>query len=208
MSVDLDYLYNHRSEPDVRAVLEDYERSAFDQSTTARLGVLIADATTDADANATNNDADATDTDATTDTDTNATLIDADEIGTLFKFKHFEDPQMEHGLCLVQIPLSYYRNLTIIGWARRKRGDEWELVPGARVITRKRGNYSFTGFDDLASNGPNNDYTCHPPMRQVETLHRLMIRRCKPADVKAWAEECPTPKNWRALDCVANGEEP
>ena len=104
---------------------------------------------------------------------------------------------MEHGLLLVQISITYYRAITIVGWARRKGGDEWELVPGARVITRVRGQPEWNGFDDLAANGPGTKYKLHPEMKQPEPLHRLLVKRCKPADVKNWAEHCPRPKNWQ-----------
>ena len=106
---------------------------------------------------------------------------------------------MEHGLCLVQISITNYRALTIIGWARRKGGDEWELVPGARIVTRKPGEYAdWNGFDDLASSGPAKKYQLADAMLQPEPLHRLMVRRCKPADEKAWEKHCPMPKNWTA----------
>lgn len=105
---------------------------------------------------------------------------------------------MEHGLCLVQIAITYYRAITIVGWARRKSGDEWELVPGARIITRAKGQYDWNGFDNLAANGPGKDYRCHPAMKMPEPLHRLIVKRCKPANTEAWSEYCPMPKGWAA----------
>ena len=104
---------------------------------------------------------------------------------------------MEHGLCVVQIAITYYRAITIVGWARRKRGDEWELVPGARIITRKKGTkIDWNGLDTLADQGLGEKYQCHPPMAKPEPLHRLMVRRFKSATVKNWPD-CPKPKGWK-----------
>lgn len=103
---------------------------------------------------------------------------------------------MEHGLVLVQISITYYRALTMVGWLRRKHGDEYELVPGARIITRQSGAADWNGFDTLAADGPGSKYKLHPAMKQPEPLHRLIVKRCKPADEKAWAKHCPRPKDW------------
>jgi len=37
--IDLDALYDNRSDPDARMVLEDWERSRYETSTVARLGL-------------------------------------------------------------------------------------------------------------------------------------------------------------------------
>ena len=104
---------------------------------------------------------------------------------------------MEHGLCLVQIQITYYRAITVIGWARRKRGDEWELVPGARIVTRKPSEPAdWNGFDNLAADGPGKRYQLHDKMQQPEPLHRLMVKRCKPASIEKWAKHCPRPEGW------------
>lgn len=104
---------------------------------------------------------------------------------------------MSEGLYLVQISITYYRALTIVGWLRRVRGDEYELAPGARIVTRAPGEAaSWTGLDDLAASGPGERYTLHAAMTQPEPLHRLMIKRAKPCDESAWAQHCPRPADW------------
>lgn len=106
---------------------------------------------------------------------------------------------MEPGLHLVQISITNYYSIVIVGWLRRIRGDEYELVPGARIITRKPGEPAdWNGFDDLATKGPGKKYKLHPAMKAAEPLHRLMIRRSKSADEKVWTKDCPRPEGWSA----------
>jgi hypothetical protein len=102
---------------------------------------------------------------------------------------------MSPGLKIFQVAGSYYGyGVTRVGWLRRVSGDEWEVLPGARTILR-------TGvprpLDSLASDGPKKDHSLSDPSKGIEEIHRLTIRRSMPADLKAWAKHCPTPKGWQ-----------
>jgi hypothetical protein len=196
VTLDLDALYDNRSDPDARMVLEDLERSSYDRSTVCRLGfalsfIAAAAAAAAADDAAPDTAPDYADADGD-DADADHTLSDHTLSRSLL-----EEPNMETGLHLIQISVTHYRALTIIGWLRRVRGDEYELVPGARIITRKSGESAdWNGFDDIASKGVGKKYKAHPAMKAPETLHRLIIKRSKPADEKVWAKECPRPEGW------------
>lgn len=105
---------------------------------------------------------------------------------------------MRPGLKIIQIQVTSWRAITFVGWLRRVSGDEYELMPGARIVTRKSGKSAdWNGVDDLAANGPGAKYQLAPAMQAPEELHRLgNIRRSKPANEGAWAKHCPRPKNW------------
>lgn len=102
---------------------------------------------------------------------------------------------MDEGLVIISVKTGTWRNITFVGWLRRKGGDEYELLPGARIVTR-HGSVDWNGLDDLAAEGPNKKYKFYPPMKTAEPLNRLLVGRCKAANVKAWAKECPAPKGW------------
>ena len=101
---------------------------------------------------------------------------------------------MEHGLMLVMLGGAYGYTLTLIGWGRRIRGDEWVLAPGNRTAFRE-GPVDLNGFDKLAAEGPAG-YRLSAPAKIKESIHRLLVRRCKPANVEAWKGTCPRPADW------------
>ena len=105
---------------------------------------------------------------------------------------------MSPGLKILQIQITLYRAITFVGWLRRVSGDEYELMPGSRIVTRKPGaQWSWNGIDELASKGPGTKYALTDPAQAPEELHRLgNIRRSKPADEKVWTRDCPRPKDW------------
>lgn len=104
---------------------------------------------------------------------------------------------MEPGLYIFQIAITYYRAVTLIGWLRRKHGDEYELVE-PRVITRIRGTHSWNGIQMLADAGPGKDYKVYPPGEKPRPMHRLLMPIPAQANEKAWAKDAPRPKNWEA----------
>ena len=103
---------------------------------------------------------------------------------------------MRPGLKIVQIQVTYYRAITMVGWLRRDNGDEY-LLHNARIITRKSGAASWNGVAEMAEAGPEERYRLAPIMKEPEELHRLLIKRSHPCDVKAWAKQCPRPKDWK-----------
>lgn len=107
---------------------------------------------------------------------------------------------MREGLKLVQVPGSYYgRAVTLVGWLKRTSGDEFELH-GAVMVWRT-GQWAPGGLDDLAADGPDSKRYGHSkPAKMPEELHRLTLRRSKPANPEAWAKICPRPKNWEASE--------
>lgn len=105
---------------------------------------------------------------------------------------------MREGLNLVQVTGAYYGYaVTLVGWLRRVSGDEWELSPGYVTVMRT-GERDLGGLDKLASTGPAKRYTTSEPATLPESIHRLLVRRCKPCDEKAWAKLVPRPSNWEA----------
>jgi hypothetical protein len=104
---------------------------------------------------------------------------------------------VEPGLYLVIIAATYYRAVTIVGWLRRVHGDEYELAPGARVVTRIRGEADWNGLAKLAEEGPGKRYKLHDPMKTPELLHRFMMKRPKPCIESAWVEHIPKPSDWK-----------
>ena len=214
-------LYDHRSEPNTRSVLEDYERSQGCSPT--RLGLALSYLfSADADAAAADAAADdaataaaAADADDAAAAAADAAADDADDVGAAaadaddaadaadaaarsLSRSFLEEPDMHDGLKIIQIPGSYgYWATTLVGWMRRVSGDEWELLPGARVLWRQRGSRAPNGLDIIATKGPGEEYGMSDPTAGSEEIHRLIIRRSRPANEKVWAEYCPRPKGWK-----------
>lgn len=102
---------------------------------------------------------------------------------------------MREGLKILVLPGGYYgRGVFRVGWLRRVSGDEYELL-NARTIIRT-GQYKIGGFGELAEKGPGKSYKLSPIESGAEDVNRLLIKRSKSADEKAWAEHCPKPKGW------------
>ncbi|MBA2720775.1 MAG: hypothetical protein H0U52_16270 [Chloroflexi bacterium] len=100
---------------------------------------------------------------------------------------------MRDGLRVIKLP-GYY-GLTRVGWLRRVHGDEYVLLPGARTVWRESGSRLL---EDLADDGPLKDHGLGKPSKGNDEIHRLLVWRCLPADVAAWAKACPMPKGWVA----------
>lgn len=102
---------------------------------------------------------------------------------------------MRPGLKIITLPGAYYGYaVTRVGWLRRVSGDEFELV-GACTIART-GQQRLEGINKLASDGPGKGYQVSAADEGPEEVHRLLVRRCVPANEKAWREHCPKPKGW------------
>jgi hypothetical protein len=170
--VTLASLYDHRSEPDTRAVLEDAleERGANLRWMCAVIGNRAA--------------ADAAAADAAADAD-----ADANHKRNSF-LRGTSD--MRAGLKIVVTPGNYWC-LSQIGWLRRVEGDEWELV-GARTLRRIGEQVPLA---EIAAKGPGKTIKLMPVAEQPEEIHRLLIRRSIPANEAAWAEHCPKPDDWK-----------
>ncbi len=103
---------------------------------------------------------------------------------------------MRTGLTVLQVTGAYYGYaVTLVGWMRRVGGDEYELMPGHVTVLRK-GERHPNGLDRLAAHGPGDDYSCSEPAEMVEQLHRLLVRRPKPCNEKAWKKIVPRPHGW------------
>ena len=102
---------------------------------------------------------------------------------------------MREGLMLVKLP-GYY-GPTKICWMVRKRGDEWEILPGSRLVTRTDGQRLL---EELAADGPREDHRVWPASKLGEPIHRLVPWRMLYADEKAWAKDCPRPDGWVERD--------
>ncbi len=172
-------LLQYRSDPEKRAVLEDY---MIEHGRTVR-SVLPCAADADADADAADADADA---------------ADADAIKYIrLRLEPLKEPNMKQGLKLIQVAGRYGYAVTLVGWLRRVAGDEFELVPG-HVTVAHTGNRRT--LDDLAANGLKGDHVASAPAKMPEELHRLLVRRVKPASVEAWSKVCPRPAKWTEAD--------
>ena len=104
-----------------------------------------------------------------------------------------KEPDMENGLKILQIPGQYGRHVTLVAWIRRVRGDEWQVLPGARTVTRSG---AGRGLASLATDGPKKDYKLGSPSKGPEEIHRLTIRRSLQASVDAWTKLVPMPSGW------------
>ena len=118
--------------------------------------------------------------------------LDADAATATFSKMLLQETPMREGLLLIKLP-GYY-GPTKICWVVRKNGDEWEMLPGARLVSRTAGDRVL---EQLAADGPMNDHKVWPPAKLGEPLHRLVPWRTLYADEKAWAEHCPKPKDWK-----------
>lgn len=163
-------LFSHRADPEVRAVLEDYQLERGERMT--RLGVALQVVHAAA-------------------ADAAAAVDDADR--KRLRNLLTEEPDMRPGLKIVTLPGRYGYSVTRVGWLRRVSGDERELV-NARTIIRTQAR-AIGGLDKLASSGPKG-YTLSDKTEGVEEIHRLLIRRSLPASETAWRKECPKPENW------------
>jgi len=98
---------------------------------------------------------------------------------------------------VLQVTGAYYGYaVTLAGWVRRVGGDEYEMLPG-HVTVLRTGNRDPNGLDRLAAEGPGKNYQCSEPSKGTELLHRLLVRRPKPANEKAWEKILPRPKGWQ-----------
>lgn len=103
---------------------------------------------------------------------------------------------MREGLNVVQVTGAYYGYaVTLVGWLRRVSGDEWEMLPG-HVTVMRTGKRDLSGLDKLASGGLANRYRASEPAKQPESIHRLLVRRVKPANEEAWRSVVPRPTDW------------
>ena len=199
-------LLDRRSEPEARAVLEDWlSERGRDLQWLGAVATSHADAVAAAAADAADAaDADDDDAAAATDVDDDAAAdADADTAdaadaadaanGQAFKAvnRMTRGNEMREGLKVLVVPGSYW-SLTQIGWLRRIDGDEWELVD-ARVLRRVGGRVPLA---TLAAEGPGETIHVEKAAELPEEIHRLTIRRCIPANEKAWMEYCPKPTGW------------
>jgi hypothetical protein len=209
-------LLDRRSEPSVRAVLEDMQCERGEQPMRLGLALRIDAAADDASADdASADDADDVAADAaasaSADADADAAAADADDadadadaaaadaaIKSLHQLLR-EEPDMRNGLKIIAyLPGRYGYGLTRIGWLRRVSGDEYELI-GARTLWRTRGNYQMGGLNKLAAEGLGEDYGASEADELPEELHRLLVRRVLICDEKKWANgraPMPKPRGW------------
>jgi hypothetical protein len=217
--MNLDALWDHVSEPESRAVLED---ALSEQGRSLRwLPVAVAVADADADADAVAGAVADADAGAVADADAGADAgavagadagsvagsvagavagadadadADADAVAVNERLIRFlrGDPEVRPGLKLVVTPGTSYWGMTQVGWLRRVEGDEWELV-GARTLQRIG---DLVPISTLADKGPGKTIKLLPASKEPEELHRLIIRRCIPATESAWIKHCPKPAGW------------
>ena len=96
---------------------------------------------------------------------------------------------MTNGFKIITLP-GRYNSVTIAGWLRHLRGDQYLLLPGHRIIGRVSG---VRSINELAIGGPGDDHRLWQPAGPEEVdLHA--VRRCIPASAKAWMKACPRPK--------------
>jgi len=203
-------LLMERSDPEARAVLEDWCLSRALRP--LRLGVVLdADAAADAAAADDDDDAadddddddaaddDAADDDAADDADDADDDADADDDDGRRKRRLLtsilvEDGDMTNGLKLILVPGAWYgRAVLRLGWLRRVRGDEFFLEVPRSVWRVGAG----IGLDKLQTQGPGKAYRVGDP-GAGEELHRLVWRRCLPAPLEVWAKHCPMPPGWES----------
>ncbi len=105
--------------------------------------------------------------------------------------KASSESDMRPGLKIISTPSGYYPYV-LVGWLRRVEGDEWEVV-GARVIKRFGQSQALAS---LATKGPATDTQLLDAATEPEPIHRLQITRAIACDAKSWAKEVPRPKGW------------
>ncbi len=113
--------------------------------------------------------------------------------GGKYTFKRLETDVRE-GLTIVTLPSGGSYPYVLVGWLRRVQGDEYELA-GARCIKRFGQDQALAS---LAENGPWKPTTSAgtkllDAATQPELVHRLHIGRAIPCNKKAWAKWCPKP---------------
>jgi len=200
-------LLDDRADPDSRSVLADWylERGIAEP----RLGsaLVVVDVDDFASDSAADFFADSADDDDAVSTSAASSVADDDAADNLADLAHDDgrtvvveeqtrwiagEIDMREGLKIVKLPGGYYgRSVTRVGWLRRVSGDEWELLPGARSVWRTGG--AMTPLDQLAAHGPGDNHQVSDPQAGIEEIHRLLLRRCLPADESAWAAHCPRP---------------
>jgi hypothetical protein len=169
VTIDLNYLYDHRGDPAARMVLRDFRLSNGERET--RLGVALWMVLYAAAADADDADADA----------------DAALNSRWSEIMH-GDIDMREGLKLIQIP-GRYGSVTLVGYMRRISG---EMLPGHVSVVRTSGERKL---DALALDGPKRDHKC-TPCKGFEEINALRLRRAKPASEEAWGEFVAKPKDW------------
>jgi hypothetical protein len=218
-------LLDRRSEPDARAVLEDWysahdERVLFAAMARYAQGFRSADDAAAADdavadddddaADDDDDDADAADDDAADAADdddddddaaADAAADDADaaDDASIEKRNQFwRGAEMKEGLLLVKFAGWYGRGLVRVGWVRRVSGDEYEMLPGAVSVWRRGA--PLTPLDQLAALGPKkHKHHAVDPSLVVEPLHRWSGVRVLYCHEAAWATDCPSlvrPAGW------------
>lgn len=99
---------------------------------------------------------------------------------------------MREGLKLIKFP-GYYGPV-YIGWLRRIGGDQYELVPGCRWITRLSGNRDCLA---LADDGPLDDHKIHPASKKATPdVNEFRVWQAWNVDEEKWLPHCPKPKDW------------
>lgn len=197
-------LLARRSEPEARAVLEDWltERGRKVCSVLPLIGRLEeyadAGAYTDADADAdayTGAYADAyidayADADAYTDAYTDALRAQKQLINSI---KHGEE--MREGLMILFSTGTYFSSCRM-GWARQVSGDEWEIV-AARNVRRTASNGIIALATCAAAKGLGGHELgeVDPEPEPVHRLHMLKQINIARADWPKWAKEFPALKD-------------
>jgi hypothetical protein len=102
-----------------------------------------------------------------------------------------EEVDLHNGLKIISVP-SGYNPYVIVGWLRRVDGDWWEMI-GARVIRRFGTNIAMT---TLAEKGPATDTQLLEASAQPEDYHRFGISRALRCNEEMWLKHCPKPKDW------------
>lgn len=217
---DLNYLYDNRSDSDVRMVLEDWQRQeganptrlgpalwlsnayadsyanayAYADADSYAYAYVYADADDNADDNAYANTYANAYTNAYADADASyACANDADVSADAQTHKLLiEELDMRDGLVILRTP-GYYGGPTRVGWLRRVGGDNYVLLPGFRSVSRTSGNRELP---ELAGEGPGRDHKLGKPSPVEEDVQGILVWRCLRADEAAWAATIPKPADW------------
>jgi len=105
---------------------------------------------------------------------------------------------MRDGLKIIQLTGNYYgRAVTKIAYVRRRGGDEYDILPGARVVVVKNGKKG-RGLESLATKGLGKEYEfMFEASEGVEEISRILVRRALVADEAAWREYIKRPDGWK-----------
>ena len=218
-------LLDRRSDPDTRAVLDDFRLSNGERITRLGVAFWIFDRRVDADASDDDDDADADASDdaadASDDADAAADAADADAADAADASNASAADSAAGGADADAADAAAHlkaRNLLEIlnGELDMKEGLKIIQLPGryyykvTKVGWLKRiagDEYELIGactvmrtsgtrhLDELASDGPKDDHRVFKPSNAAEDIHRLSILRCIQADPESWPT-CPQPKNW------------